>query len=431
MKPLLTLWISLFFIASYAQDYYYPPLEGNDWETLSLEDLTWCQDKVDDLLQFLEERDTKAFIILKDGRIALEQYFGSYTQDSIWYWASAGKSLMGTMIGLAQEDGLLDIEEPVSNYLGETWTSCSAEEEAKIKIRHQISMASGLDDGVEPAGSANNCFDPSCFHCIAEPEMRWAYHNSAYRLSQDVMEIATGQDKTVYNRLRLGNRIGMKGFWFNYIYFSKARDMARFGHFILSEGVWNGDPVMQDANYYQNMLETSQEQNQAYGYLWWLNGKASYQLPALQFEFQGSLIPNAPNDLVAALGKNDQKIYVVPSLDMVVVRQGDSAGGVSPALSSFDNELWMKILELECLTSIKETNTTSINISPNPARQQIQINGIQQAIQLSLLNQNGQVVLTKEINNDQVISISNLPSGIYWVHLKGEEDVRVEKLLVY
>lgn len=57
----------------------------------------------------------------------------------------------------------------------------------------------------------------------------------------------------------------------------------------------------------------------------------------------GPLVPNAPNDMFAALGANDQKIYVVPSKDSIVVRSGESAGEIQLGLSSFDNELWAKI----------------------------------------------------------------------------------------
>ncbi|MCB0447174.1 MAG: serine hydrolase, partial [Gelidibacter sp.] len=62
-------------------------------------------------------------------------------------------------------------------------------------------------------------------------------------------------------------------------------------------------------------------------------------------EFSGSLIPNAPNDMYAALGKNDQKIYVVPSKKLVVIRMGDVANPENPTfgLSGFDDELWQKI----------------------------------------------------------------------------------------
>jgi CubicO group peptidase (beta-lactamase class C family) len=88
---------------------------------------------------------------------------------------------------------------------------------------------------------------------------------------------------------------------------------------------------------------TSQTINQSYGYLWWLNGKSSYRLPQSQFQFSGSIIPSAPSDTYAALGKNDQKIYVVPSKKMVVIRMGDAADAVNMALSDFDDVLWQKI----------------------------------------------------------------------------------------
>ena len=44
-----------------------------------------------------------------------------------------------------------------------------------------------------------------------------------------------------------------------------------------------------------------------------------------------------------ALGKNDQKIYVIPSKNMVIIRMGESANNKNFALSNFDNELWEKL----------------------------------------------------------------------------------------
>jgi archaellum component FlaF (FlaF/FlaG flagellin family) len=66
-------------------------------------------------------------------------------------------------------------------------------------------------------------------------------------------------------------------------------------------------------------------------------------MPTIQIIFNGSMVPAAPSDMYAALGKNDQKIYVVPSQNIVVIRMGDSAGNVQLAASSFDNELWAKL----------------------------------------------------------------------------------------
>ena len=60
-------------------------------------------------------------------------------------------------------------------------------------------------------------------------------------------------------------------------------------------------------------------------------------------QFNGWLIPTAPEDMYCALGKDDQKIYVVPSKKLVIIRMGDAADGTNFALSDFDNELWQKI----------------------------------------------------------------------------------------
>jgi len=55
------------------------------------------------------------------------------------------------------------------------------------------------------------------------------------------------------------------------------------------------------------------------------------------------LIPSGPNDMFMALGKDDQKIYVIPSKKMIVIRMGEAADNVNLALSDFDDVLWQKI----------------------------------------------------------------------------------------
>ncbi|MEM1003184.1 MAG: serine hydrolase, partial [Bacteroidota bacterium] len=89
-----------------------------------------------------------------------------------------------------------------------------------------------------------------------------------------------------------------------------------------------------------------QNLNEAYGYLWWLNGKNSFRVPGSIQQFNGKLVPNAPDDLIAGLGANDQKLYVVPSRDLVIVRQGGDAGSTLLGPSSYDNELWSYISDL-------------------------------------------------------------------------------------
>lgn len=122
--------------------------------------------------------------------------------------------------------------------------------------------------------------------------------------------------------------------------------MARFGLLNLNNGVWNDEIILGDLTFISEMQNTSQELNKSYGYLWWLNGKESFMAPSLQVVFNGSLTPNAPADMYSGLGKNDQKLYVVPSLGLVIVRMGENAGESLLGPSSFDNALWEKISNL-------------------------------------------------------------------------------------
>ena len=140
MKPISTFILILLtthYLLPAQNTLYFPPLEGDTWETLDPADLGWCADSLQNLIDFVGERNSKSFIILKDGKMVVEEYYNTYEQDSLWYWASAGKSLMGVLVGLAQEDGFLDIEDPTSDYLGEGWTGCALRK-MKWKLKYDI-----------------------------------------------------------------------------------------------------------------------------------------------------------------------------------------------------------------------------------------------------------------------------------------------------
>ncbi|WP_298736079.1 serine hydrolase domain-containing protein [uncultured Chitinophaga sp.] len=322
---------------------YFPPLSGSAWETSSAASLGWKEAQFNDLYTYLAEKHTKAFLILKDGRIVQEKYFGSFTADSLWYWASAGKTMTAFLTGIAQQEGMLNINNKTSQYLGAGWTAAPQAKEDLITIRHQLTMSTGLDDGVPD----DFCTAKSCLVYKADAGTRWAYHNAPYTILDQVIEKASGQSFNNYFNAKIRSRIGMKGAWikagYNNIYYSDARSMARFGLLMLNKGTWDQTAIMTDTSYFNSMVNSSQPINPAYGYLCWLNGKANYMLPQTQIVFNGNLVPTAPADLYAALGKNDQKLYIVPSQRLVVVRMGESAGNSRLALSSFDTALWGKL----------------------------------------------------------------------------------------
>lgn len=321
---------------------YFPPINYDTWETKSIAELNWNESELQPLLDFLEAKNTKSFMILYKGKIVIEEYMNGYDDSKLWYWASAGKTLTTAVSGIAQDEGIISINDKVSDYLGEGWTSAPLEKENLITCKNLLSMNSGLDDSLGDNVSKEN------LQYKADAGIRWAYHN-VYVKMQDVIAEASNMTWSNYFNSQLKDKIGMNGAWVQNsdfsVYWSNTRSMARFGLLISANGTWENNQII-PKNFLNNAVNTSQSINKSYGYLWWLNGKESYHLPGSQIQFQGKLIPNAPNDLYAGLGKNDQKIYIVPSKDLVIIRIGDSADSVNFALSFFDNDLWEKINSL-------------------------------------------------------------------------------------
>ena len=327
--------------ATAAENLYFPPLTSNVWEIKTITDLNWNQSAVQPLLDYLEVKNTKGFMILVNGKIVLENYFNGHSATTNWYWASAGKTLTASLTGIAQQEGLININNKVSDYIGTGWTSAPLAKENLISCKNLLTMTSGLDD-------ATDNVDPASLIYMADSGTRWAYHNVYVKL-QDVIAQASGTTWNNYFNTKLRDQIAMNGLWIssgnNVVYWSSTRSMARFGLLMYNKGKWESNQILNET-YFNQATTTSQNINLGYGYLWWLNGKASYHLPQTQLQFNGSIIPSAPNDMFMALGKNDQKIYIIPSKKMVVIRMGDAADMSNLALSDFDEMLWTKISAL-------------------------------------------------------------------------------------
>lgn len=319
---------------------YFPSNTSPEWETRSTSTLGWNQAAIQDLKKFLLEKNSKSFMILVNGRIVLEEYFDGHTAASTWQWNSAGKTLTSVVTGIAQQEGLLNINNVASQYLGSGWTSESVAKENLITVKHLLTMTSGLDESSDLVVKSKLTY-------VADAGTRWAYANVFQKL-MDVVASVGNQNYETYFNSKLKNKIGMDGFWDNglifKIYNSNTRSMARFGLLALNNGKWNKEQIINES-YFSESIKSSQSINPSYGYLWWLNGKNSYMIPGSQNVFQGSLVPNAPTDMYAAMGASDQRIYIIPSKKMVVVRMGNASDPANPsfAVSGFDNALWQKI----------------------------------------------------------------------------------------
>jgi CubicO group peptidase (beta-lactamase class C family) len=405
---------------------YFPPNTGNTWATITPAELGWCEDQIPELLTFLESNNTKAFIVLKNGKIVIENYFGTFTQDSLWYWASAGKTLTSYLVGIAQQNGQLSINDLSSSYLGSGWTSCTAAQENNITVRNQLTMTSGLDDGVADP----YCTDPNCLVYSADAGTRWAYHNGPYTLLDGVLEGATGQTLNGLVFSALKQPTGMDGFFFpsgyNNVYLSTARSMARFGILMQNGGNWNGNQLMTDANYYQEMISPSQNLNNSYGYLWWLNGQSSYMIPQAQIVIPGMMFPNAPSDVYAAIGRDGQFLNVSPSEGLVFIRMGNAPdNSLVPFL--LNDQIWEKLNYVIC-TSVDEESDE--NFWLNQTATSVRINWPGKVFECEILGADGKRIATFSSKETADVSTSLWAQGVYFVKCSNGHEIVVKKVFV-
>ncbi|MEO0075622.1 MAG: T9SS type A sorting domain-containing protein, partial [candidate division WOR-3 bacterium] len=190
-------------------------------------------------------------------------------------------------------------------------------------------------------------------------------------------------------------------------------------------------PILDDMNYYYNMINTSQPLNESYGYLWWLNGKKSFMVPGLQLKFQGMLFPDAPNDMFTAIGKNAQLLNIVPSQNLIVVRMGEAPSDSEIEAFRLNNEIW------KFLNQIINTNV-SVSKYDNHSlfTEQDKINGdikifTEFDCRIKIFDLLGRLIFSEFSNGEKVIKSSYLPRGIYFFVIEvNNEYHRVYKIFV-
>jgi CubicO group peptidase (beta-lactamase class C family) len=330
---------------------YFPPADGA-WETVAPAEAGWDAERLDAALAVAGERDSTGVVILHRGRILAERHWtldapsrghvnGSHGPDAAGHAvedvASVQKSVVAVLVGMAQERGLLTLDDPVTDHAGR-WTEATEEQERAVTIRHLMAMTTGLTPALEHD---------------AKPGSKWLYNTPAYHRLLRIVAAAAGLDRNEVTREWLTGPLGMRDSrweprpWASSAiatgFAASARDLARFGLLILAGGTWNGETVVEDTAYLTEMLRPSQALNPSYGLLWWVNDQASSMSWAIPpVTTAGPLIPAAPPDLIAAQGARDRKLYVVPSLDLVVARLGDNG---SLEGSSFNDAFWERLME--------------------------------------------------------------------------------------
>lgn len=288
-----------------------------------------------------------ALVIATGDCILAESYAGGASAETPREIYSITKAMTAALLGVALEQGLIDsLDVPVAEYFPD-W---GVAPRSRVTLRHLATMTSGL---VDPGNAVPVGLDPFAYVRMmpleAEPGARWQYNNWAYRLLFPILAEAFGKPLDEASRELLFEPLGMTATsWVHFpqspreapLYVSStARDVARFGHFVLSR-------LRQPAGFLAQAARPSQPLNSAYGMLLWLNAEgAGFILPNGARSESGRMLPSAPADLVAGFGASRHKLLIVPSQDLVIVRFGEPTVGLPHIASadSFENQLYQRV----------------------------------------------------------------------------------------
>ncbi len=279
---------------------------------------------------------------------------------------SSSKSFTSTILGLLKDKGIVS-EETFAKEIDPELAAYYPE----VQLKHFASMTSGYSakgDSRWDEPSKDWSWTPfKQDSALFAPGTAFAYWDEAQMMFGRLLSIKSGRTlKSVFDE-GIGNKIGIGKYewWgdeeYNGIFLNNgctgvtinAEQLARFGHFYLNKGRWNGEQLLSEAwvtaatknqVFTEHVADTDRSNvdgRGCYGYNWWVNGK----MPGGEYH-----MPNAPKSLYYASGLHNNMCFVIPEWDMVFVRRGEDgnpAKGKPFVYNEFFKRLSLAINDLE------------------------------------------------------------------------------------
>ena len=272
-------------------------------------------------------------LVVKGDKTVFEDYQNGSNAETPNFLASGTKSFSGVILAAAIEDKLItSFDEKVSDTINE-WKI--DKRKSQITIRQLLSLTSGIDAG--QIGSVPSYQDAISSPVSTDAGKRFEYGPVPFQIFGELMtrKLKTKNESVMaYLKRRILDPIGLKAaFWrmpggqpmLPQGASLTAREWAKFGLFLKNGGRWNGKQII--TKKLLDELIKGSEANPAYGLTFWLNrqGKDPRGRPNtrnVMTEISDNGLIDGLDDLYMAAGAGNQRLYIIPSLDMVVVRQG-------------------------------------------------------------------------------------------------------------
>jgi len=285
-----------------------------------------------------------SMLVIQNGKTIFQHYANGDSADSRCKIFSGTKSFWGIAALCAVRDGLIKLDDRVADTITE-WKNDPLK--SQITIRQLLNQT----DGIEPAPHLHSesirdrnaaavqlplvaasgsvfAYGPSHLQIFAEILRRKLNGRSTISYLEENVLSPLGLTSLEFKKDGRGNPLPASGFELS------AREWARFGELVLGHGNYHGKQIV-PANLLGQAF-TGSNANPSYGLTFWLNRQAP---TAREIDFEKELdlkwqrarwtgicvCRAAPPDMVVALGSNYQRLFIIPSLNALIVRQGMSA----------------------------------------------------------------------------------------------------------
>lgn len=280
-----------------------------------------------DVDAFMESQQSAAIVVVQGGEVVLERYGLGFGPEGRWTSFSVAKSLTSTLVGAAIQDGAIEsLEDPVSRYIPDLAGSVYDD----VTIRQLLTMSSGVrwnEDYADPQSDVAlfNAHEPQEGMDVTVSYMRglereapagekWVYKTGETNLIGILVSEATGRPLAEYLSEKVWQPFGMEAdaTWLlnatgNEIsgccIQARTRDMARFGMFVLADGVVDGKQIVPEG-WFAEATATHFETDQLrrdYGFQWWTYPDGSFAAGGI---FGQGIFIDPARDLVIATNAN-------------------------------------------------------------------------------------------------------------------------------
>lgn len=271
------------------------------------------------------KRNTRAILMLYKGQIVMEQYADGFDKDSRLIGWSMTKSIVNAMIGVLVKQGKININDPMPI---KEWQN---DERKNITWDNMLKMSDGLDWEEEYAyisDATKMLYKSDDMYAYAiqtplknKPGEVFYYSSGTSNILAGALKQVIGDDYLSFPYDEIFSQIGMNSmlmetdasgkFVGSSYSWATARDWAKFGLLYANKGEWNGKQIL-SKDWVDYTSQTIPQSDDNYGAHFWTQDSVKEA--------------GAPNDMYGAKGFQDQKVFIFPSQDIVLVRLGSTHG---------------------------------------------------------------------------------------------------------